>query len=144
MRPVIQRLLRAAVGIGMGIVLAVLAVVMPGWVDGEIGERIALLTASLAQPQQGLQMLSREWNRKAADEVPALSTTASASMPSLPEREETREQAPDTGTVAAVIPPKGDGGGTVIEEQIGGGTALSDTVYMKNSSGFDRDFPSLL
>lgn len=144
MKPMLQRLLRAAVGVGMGAVLAVLAIVMPGWVSGELGERLALLTASLTQPQQGLQLLSREWQPPQTSDAPQPTAAAEAPPPALPEREETREQSPDTGTVAAVIPPKGEGGGTVIEEQIGGGTALSDTVYMKNSSGFDRDFAALL
>lgn len=144
MKPMLQRLLRAAVGVGMGAVLAVLAIVMPGWVSGELGERLALLTASLTQPQQGLQLLSREWQPPQTSDAPQPTAAAEPTLPALPEREETREQAPDTGTAAAVIPPKGEGGGTVIEEQIGGGTALSDTVYMKNSSGFDRDFAALL
>ncbi|MBR5133982.1 MAG: stage II sporulation protein P [Clostridia bacterium] len=44
---------------------------------------------------------------------------------------------------ASVIPPKGDGGGAVSEEQLGG-EAVVGAVAIKNSSGVSFDFEALL
>ena len=55
---------------------------------------------------------------------------------------------PQTGVVPAlsepVIPPKKDGGGAVSEEQVGGGVAVTPTVWVKNNSGAEWDFAALL
>ena len=55
---------------------------------------------------------------------------------------------PQTGIVPIsaepIIPPKKDGGGAVSEEQVGGGVAITPTVWVKNNSGAEWDFADLL
>ena len=49
-----------------------------------------------------------------------------------------------SAVTAPIIPPKGDGGGAVVEEQVGGGTQAAEGIYVKNNCGVSFDYASLL
>lgn len=106
---------------------AVYAVPISQW--RSIGKSTALLLMGLQNPQN-----TAVYAQKVLD-------TPAVAMPAVPAYDASQ-------TVPAIsepiIPPKGDGGGAVSEEQVGGGVAVSDIVYVKNNSGVERDFRALL
>ncbi len=95
-----------------------------------IGKGAAVLLMGMQDPK-GSVAYARE----------VLEKRETATMPTVP-------SLPSEGVVPTVsepiIPPKGDGGGAVSEEQIGGGVAITDAVSVKNNSGMDYDFRALL
>lgn len=113
--------------------LLLCAVYLPQAARSGWGEALAILSASLMQPQQGMEVLTKEWER-----APAGASSASTSTVAPPQNETESTTSPSVSD--ASVPPKGDGGGTVYEEQIGGGTALASGIYAKNNSGVERDF----
>ncbi len=95
-----------------------------------IGKGTALLLVGLQNPQQSLDYAGELLDERVA-----------ATMPTVPPY----TPAPSVPTIAdPIIPPKGDGGGAVSEEQVGGGAAVTGTVYVKNNSGATFDFKALL
>ena len=99
------------------------------------------LSAALVLPawahQQG------EETRGILSETTVPAVTVPLSSPSLPSINKTSaEQRPSVLTTDSV-PPQGDGG-TVIEQQVGGGSAVGGGVFIKNSSGTQEDWSALL
>lgn len=82
-------------------------------------------------------------SRPTSSTVPKTSPTTSRTEAIAVSAEPVIEQSP--ALLAAVsIPPKQDGGGTVIEEVIGGGTAIGQGVAIKNSSHRSFEWATLL
>ncbi len=111
------------------VVLLTLQAVSPvEWV--KLGEQAALFAAFSQSPQDNVLRLS------ASEEEP----------PTVPEETLTVPVAYTGGQYDALetsIPPKGDGGGTVSEQQLGG-QQVAEYVCVKNSSGVSVDFAALL
>ncbi len=95
-----------------------------------IGKGTAVLLMGLQSPRQSAEY---------AEET--LAGRAEAAMPTVPAYPKTQSV---PTLVEPIIPPKGDGGGAVSEEQVGGGVAVTETVYVKNNSGVEYDFNALL
>lgn len=94
-----------------------------------VGEEAASLVMGLQHPLESADVLVEQLTATQADTAPTLpSVSASAAAQST----------------ASVIPPKGDGGGAVSEEQLGGGVNVAGLVTVKNVSGVDYDFATLL
>lgn len=93
-----------------------------------VGEEAALWAMGLQHPLESASVLQEEAESVEESTAPTLPPT-------------TADEA--VGAVS-VIPPKGDGGGAVSEEQIGGGTVVAGNVRVKNVSGESFDFAALL
>lgn len=94
-----------------------------------VGEEAAMLVMGLQHPLES----AKAWSEKAT-------VTQTETAPTLPPAAVGEAAV----SLSSVIPPKGDGGGAVSEEQIGGGNLVAGAVTVKNVSGVSYDFPSLL
>jgi len=109
-----------------------------------VGALRAVPTASWEQLAEGSALLVIGLHNPPRSPASAQETVEPSRYAPLP----TMPTYPQTAAVPTVnepiIPPKGDGGGAVSEEQIGGGTEITPTVSVKNNSGRERDFKALL
>ena len=102
---------------------------------------LTVLSAALALPA-GAHQQSGD-SEGSLSEHTAPSGTPPLTLSTLPAMDKTlREQRPSLLT-ADGIPPQGNGG-TVIEQEVGGGSGVGQGVFIKNSSGTDADWSSLL
>ncbi len=90
-----------------------------------VGEGAAMLMMGLSHSETAQQTALAE---VPAETAPTLPTSVAASASSI----------------SSVIPPKGNGGGAVSEEQLSGGPAVAGMVTVKNVSGMAHDFAALL
>lgn len=116
-------LLTAAVAVTVG----AMQVPLSTWITW--GERAAVVTAGLDRPQESLSYI-----------LDALAAEEAVVAPTVP----ASNGGVAAPTAGAVIPPKGDGGGTVEEHTLAGGTTVADSVSVKNASGVSYDFAALL
>ena len=99
--------------------------------------RLAVLCVAAALPAAAVLLPAKAW--VAPHDEPSASLAESApTFGSLTAAEQTPPLSSPT------IPPKTAGGGTVTEEQVGGGVKLADNLYYKNRDGLAVDFSSFL
>ncbi len=134
-------IIRAAVGLISAALVLTAVFCLPADTWWNLGRQAALLSAALLQPQSSMQVLTEDWERSmAAAESNSSSGDADVTPPG--DTSVNEQLPPDSGEV--VIPPKGDGGGTIVEEQVGGGNEIAPGVYAKNPGGKDVDAASYL
>jgi len=114
----------------VGLMAAVVCAVSPAtW--RVLGDHATVLAIGLQSPRESVMYLESERHSAPVNRA--------ADPPSIP--------AAFTGELyeatASVIPPKGEGGGAVSEEQVGGGTVVVDKVAVKNGSGVNFDYEAL-
>lgn len=103
-----------------------------------------LLTAALL-PCSLLLIPAGAWSaigEIAAPQTELEAVTTAVALPSVASA--ANEQSPPVAAVAVSVPTKGKGGGTVVEEKLGGGVKLADNLYYKNRDGLAVDFASFL
>ncbi len=94
-----------------------------------IGENTAIVAAALSSPRETVlyaKTLAEEQRDATAPTVP--SSSAASKAPAA----------------VSVIPPKGDGGGIVSEQRVGGGEQVASGITIKNKSGVSFDYSALL
>ncbi len=95
-----------------------------------IGERAALVLTGLQRPREAVSYLKQTDLQEQSVTLPTVPTAVfPKSVPALS---------------SPIIPPKGDGGGAVSEESVGGGVDVGAGIYVKNNSGVSYDYAALL
>ncbi len=98
------------------------------WVS--FGKGTARLLMGLQNPEQSIVYMKQQFSAQETTTVPTVPDNVF--LPVAP-------------TISApIIPPKGDGGGAVSEDQISGGVPIATGVSVKNNSGVDYPFLQLL
>ena len=107
--------------------------------------RLLVLGAAAILPAAVLLMPAKAWSEaEAALRVtPTTTVSTTATTGAEPTALAAFEQTPAIPT-AAPIPPKKAGGGTVVEELVGGGEKLADNLTYKNRDELSVDFAAFL
>ncbi len=96
-----------------------------------VGEEAAMLMMGLQYPRESAALFLERMQKADADKETVTAPTVPLPSAKVPQ------------PMPSVIPPKGDGGGAVSEEQLRGGAPVCAAVWVKNPSGVAHDFAAL-
>lgn len=105
-----------------------------------IGQNAALVAAGLQHPLEGAACFERQW--RSYDEA-GIQQAGKADTRIYADGS-ANDLSPEQETAATPIPPKGEGGGAVDEEQLGGGETVAGGICVKNNSGLNFDWQAML